>query len=124
MSVSSIRQRLAPRSLRNALILAAAALAFSVLPVAAAHASYYLDTSSANALAADFVAQHYADTYVADLTTQCRPQYHRFAAPGYVYHRWTCKWWDSSDGTSGRVLIVGSRGAGRYYGAVLNGARG
>ena len=123
MSIAKIGQRLAPRSLRGVLIAALAALAFSVLPIAAAHASYYLDASAANRLAADYVARHYANTYAADLITECRPQYRHSVTPGYVYHRWACEWWDTSDRTSGRVLIVGSRGTDRYYGAVINGAR-
>jgi hypothetical protein len=111
------------RNVRRTVVLGAMALALAIVP-GAAQADYFLSPSAANALAADFVSQHYADTYVADITARCRPQYQRYAVPGYDYHRWTCKWRDSSDGTSGRVLIVGSRGSGRYYGQVLNGARG
>jgi hypothetical protein len=111
------------RNVRRTIVLSAMALALAIVP-GAAQANYFLSPSAANALAADYVSQHYADTYTADITTHCRPQYQRYAVPGYDYHRWTCKWSDSSDGTAGRVLIVGSRGSGRYYGQVLNGARG
>jgi hypothetical protein len=110
---------------RLALLLAPLALALALLvPAGAAHADYYLSDGQANAMAADFVASHYANTYTEDLTTTCRGQGHRFSAPaGYGFHRQVCRWFDSSDQTSGRVLIIGSRGSGNYYGVVLNGAR-
>jgi hypothetical protein len=123
MSISALRRW--RRGVRQALAYAAVALVLVlVLVPAAAQAQYYLGTHQANAMAADFVASHYANTYVKDLSTSCRPQNARRAVAGFIYHRWTCRWWDSSDGTSGRVLILGSRGAGNYYGTVLNGARG
>jgi hypothetical protein len=93
-----------------------------LVPASAAHADWHLSKAGAQRIAKRYVAQHYADTYSGDLTTYCRPQGRRYD-PRYVYHRWVCGWYDSSDDTSGAVLIVGSDIRGSYYGRVLSGAR-
>jgi hypothetical protein len=104
------------------LAICAAVLAAVLVPVTAAHADWYMSKRGAERVARHFVSNHYANTYASDLTTRCRPSGQRYD-PRYVYHRWVCGWYDSSDGTSGTVLIVGSRGSGAYYGKVLHGAR-
>ena len=76
-----------------------------------AQADWYLSKYSAERMAKRYVAYHYADTYVSDLTTVCRPQGARYN-PAYEYHRWVCGWYDSSDDSSGVVLIVGVSGGG------------
>jgi hypothetical protein len=99
----------------------AVALAAVLIPVTAAHADWYMTKRGAQRAARHFVSNYYANTYASDLRTSCRPSGRRYD-PRYVYHRWVCRWSDESDGTSGTVLIVGSRGSGAYYGKVLHGA--
>lgn len=106
---------------RRAIALGAAALAIGMAVPGAAQAEWYFTKPGAQRVAKDYVADRYSDTYAGDLTTVCRPQ-GRSYDPTYKYHRWVCGWYDSSDDMSGAVLIVGSRGAGDYYGRVLVGA--
>jgi hypothetical protein len=87
-----------------------------------AHAEWFFTKAGAQRVAADYVSSHYADTYVSDLTTACRPQGKDQADPRYKYHRWVCGWYDDSDGTSGQVLVIGSSPRGSYYGQVMKGA--
>ena len=68
------------------------------------------------------MSKQYADTYTYNLETACLPQGRPYN-PRYKYHRWKCWWHDSSDGTSGKMLIIGSDSPGAYYGKVLRGAR-
>jgi hypothetical protein len=93
-----------------------------LVPASAAHAEWHFTKSGAQRIAKVYVSKHYAHTYAENLTTYCRPQGRRYN-PRYKYHRWVCGWYDSSDNTSGAVLIVGSDITGRYYGRVVSGAR-
>jgi hypothetical protein len=102
-----------------ALVTVAAAL---MIPATAAQAEWHFTKRGAEKVAKDFVAKEYANTYTYNLTSLCRPQGRPYN-PRYKYHRWVCAWYDSSDGTSGKVLIVGSNSPGAYYGKVLRGAR-
>jgi hypothetical protein len=109
---------------RTALLVAMlTALAVLLVPAGEARAEWYFTADGAKRVAKDYVSSHYANTYYSDLTASCRPQGRRGHDPRYKYHRWVCYWYDSSDGTSGAVLIVGSSGTGSYYGRVLLGAR-
>jgi hypothetical protein len=110
------------RSLRalSATVIGAAALA--TVP-SAAHAEWYFTKRGAQKVARDYVADYYSNTYYEDLVASCRPQGESRPDPRYKYHRWVCVWYDTSDDTSGRVLVVGSDSAGAYYGRVLNGGR-
>jgi hypothetical protein len=101
--------------------LAVVALAAALVPATAAHAEYFFASDGIQRVAKDYVSKHYANTYVSNLSTACRPQGEPYN-PNYKYHRWVCGWYDRSDGTGGVVLIVGSSGAGAYYGKVLRGA--
>jgi hypothetical protein len=94
----------------------------ALVPATAAHAEWHLTKGGAEKVTKYFVASHYANMSVANLGTACRPQGRRYN-PAFKYHRWVCAWYDGSDNTTGTVLIVGSAGAGRYYGKVLAGAR-
>jgi hypothetical protein len=105
-------------SSRLGIVLGATAVALAFVAAGAAHANWYLTKTGAQRSAKDFVAGYYSNTYVSDLTTYCRPHRDPYD-PYYKYHRWNCGWYDSSDGTSGAVRIVGRRGAGYYYGRVL-----
>jgi hypothetical protein len=93
-----------------------------LVPVGTAHAEWHLTRSGAQRVAKDFVSKHYANTYFGDLTTVCRPQGQGYDRR-FKYHRWVCGWYDSSDNTSGAVVIIGSDRAGAYYGKVVRGAR-
>ena len=107
---------------RRAFALVVAALTLAVLPIATASANYLYTPYGGARLAMDFVSKHYANTYVSDLSADCYAQ-GMATLPGYKYHRLVCYWYDSSDGTSGTVLIIGSNvGPGAYYGRVLRGA--
>jgi hypothetical protein len=106
---------------RRTVALGATALAIAMAVPGAAQAEWFFTKAGAQRVAKDYVSDHYADTYAWDLTTLCRPQ-GRGYDPAYKYHRWVCFWRDSSDETSGAVLIVGSRERGAYYGRVLVGA--
>ena len=108
------------RRIRRAMVVVGAAVAVLV-PATAAHAEWYFTKSGAQRVARDYVSTHYADTYYSDITAVCRPQGDRYNA-SYKYHRWVCGWVDSSDDTSGAVLIVGSSSTGAYWGKVLIGA--
>jgi hypothetical protein len=114
------RRRRGLRS-RRGVALGAAALAIGMALPGAAQAEWYFSKSGAQRVAKDYVSDRYADTYSGDLTTVCRVQGGGYD-PAYKYHRWVCGWYDSSDDTSGAVLIIGSRGHGAYYGRVLVGA--
>jgi hypothetical protein len=92
-----------------------------LVPASTAHAEWHFTKSGAQRIAKDYVSRHYADTYVENLTTFCRPQGRRYN-PRYKYHRWVCGWYDAGDKTSGAVLIIGSDITGSYYGRVLTGA--
>jgi hypothetical protein len=107
-------------SIRRWIVLGATALAMAIVPAGVAHASWYITKSGAERQAKLYVSQKYSNTYFGDLTTYCRPQGHRYADSRYMYHRFACGWYDSSDDTSGSVLIVGSRNG--AYGKVLVGA--
>jgi hypothetical protein len=105
------------------LLLALVIVSLAVLvPVGTAHAEWHFTRSGAQRIAKDFVSKEYANTYVENLTTACRPQGYHYDSR-FKYHRWVCGWYDSSDSTTGTVLIVGSDRAGAYYGKVLHGAR-
>jgi len=104
----------------GATVLGAAALA--AVP-GVAQAEWYFTKRGAEKVARDYVSSYYDDTYYEDLDAYCRPQGERRADPRYKYHRWICGWYDSSDGTSGQVRIIGSDSAGAYYGKVLAAAR-
>jgi hypothetical protein len=106
---------------RRAAALGATALAVGMAVPAVADADWYLSMRQARWYAKDYVSRHYADTYASDLTTVCRAQGGGYDSR-YLYHRLVCGWFDSSDGTKGAVLIVGSRRPGVYYGRVLVGA--
>jgi len=101
----------------------AAVLAAVLVPATAAHAQWYMSKRAAERDARHYVSHYYADTYAANLATRCRPSGQHYDRR-YDYHRWVCDWYDSSDDTSGTVLIVGSdRSPGAYYGKVIHGAR-
>lgn len=85
-----------------------------------AHAEYYVTERGAENRARDFVAWKYDFSY-GEVAAACRPQGEYEADPRYKYHRWVCGW--STGDCEGQVLIVGSRGKGRYYGRVLRGMR-
>jgi hypothetical protein len=108
------------RRTRRRMALGAATLAAALVVPGAAQANWYFSKYGAEQMAKEYVADHYARTYVSDLTTVCRPQGVRYD-PAFKYHRWVCGWHDSSDDTSGAVLIVGSARGGAY-GRVLVGA--
>jgi hypothetical protein len=110
------------RNIRRGLSVGTIAVAMAIVPAGAAQAELYFTKYGAQRVAKGYVSNRYADTYVADLTTVCRPQGRSYSDPRYKYHRWVCGWYDSSDDTSGTVLIVGSSGSGAYYGRVLVGA--
>jgi hypothetical protein len=109
------------RRSRRTVALGATALAIGMAVPGMAQAEWYFTKSGAQRVAKDYVSDRYADTYVSDLATFCRPQGGGYD-PGYKYHRWVCFWRDVSDETSGAVLIVGSSTRGAYYGRVLVGA--
>jgi hypothetical protein len=102
--------------------LAFIALAGMLVPATAARANWLYTPLGGASLAKDFVSKHYANTYTYNLSAHCRAQ-GMPTRPGYKYHRLVCDWYDGSDNTTGRVLIVGSDSApGAYYGTVIRGA--
>jgi hypothetical protein len=103
-------------------LIAPIALAAALLLPAAAHAEWHFTKRGAEKVAADYVSKRYADTYVEDLTTACRPQGMAKGDPRFKYHRWVCGWYDASSDMSGQVLVIGSSGRGLYYGQVMRGA--
>jgi hypothetical protein len=103
---------------RRAVALGVAALAVGMAVPCVASADYWLSPAEARAAARDYVSNHYDDTYASDLWVRCVPSGGSYV-PGYVYHRYRCRWYDESDDTRGVVLITGSRASGLSWGRVL-----
>ena len=105
------------RRTRGAVALGVAALAVGMAVPGAANASYYMSSAQARAATRDYVSNYYDDTYASDLWVRCSTLWGA-PSPGYVYHRYRCRWYDQSDATTGVVLITGRAPVG-YYGRVL-----
>jgi hypothetical protein len=107
------------------LIAGLAATALLAAIPAVASAEYYISQKRAEQFTRHAAGERYGTRYEDGSRViygaSCRPQGLDRPRPGYIYHRWTCWWADES--CEGKLLIVGSRGAGRYYSKVLRGQR-
>ena len=91
---------------------AAVAIIAGVVMAPSAFASYYTTQRAAQRWALDYVDRHYDVN--GTIYAKCRPQGRRFAARGYIYHRWFCGW-HGTNGCTGQLVIAGSRVPGRYW---------
>lgn len=119
--------------MRRALLATTVVAACAATVPASAQAEYFFSQRGAQTVTRDFLWKKY-DMNRYNTIAVCRPQGEAAADSRYKYHRWVCEWGEGGgsrhtvfcrDGywLTGRVLVVGISGRGRYGTRVIQGGR-